>query len=364
MSAVLSIDLAVIEANARSIADRLRPLGVSVAGVTKGVCGDPEVARAMLAGGCAQIADSRLENLGRLKEERLALDGPLPELWLLRAPPPDEAEAAVGVADVSLATDASAIRALSAAAAGSGLTHGIVLMVELGDLREGLMPAEVPTAARQVAGLPGLELLGVGANLTCHGGVIPDEKNLGELVSVAEEVERSGGAGLKWVSGGATSSLRMAFGGQLPSRVDHLRVGEGILLGKDTIDRSDLAGTGQDAFTLKAPVTEIALKPSAPWGEIGQDSWGRAPQFADRGPRLRACVAIGRQDIGGGRLAPLEGGVAVMGASADLLILDVQDAAPGLSAGSVLSFRPDYAALAALATSPYVEKQYVRRPAI
>ena len=49
-AATLHIDLAKIEANARSVCGRLAPT-VSVAGVTKVTCGHPGVARAMLAGG-------------------------------------------------------------------------------------------------------------------------------------------------------------------------------------------------------------------------------------------------------------------------------------------------------------------------
>jgi ornithine racemase len=359
LSAVLSIDLAAIEANARYLCDRLAEDGVKVAGVTKGVSGDPEVARVMLRGGCAQIADSRLENLARLREERLALGEQPAEQWLLRAPTPGQADAAVFVADVSLVSDPDTIRALSAAAVESGLEHGIVLMVEAGDLREGLMPEDVPEAARSVAALPGLALLGVGANMTCCGGVVPDAANLGILASAACEVEKTVGVAPRWVSGGATSSLRMAFAHDLPAPVNHLRIGEGILLGKDTIDRSDIAGTRQDAFTLRAPIVEAGTKPSAPSGEIAQDSWGHIPRFDDIGPRRRALVQIGRQDFGGGRLEPLEPGVTVVAATADLLVCDVTEAGEGKVAGSVLSFRPDYAALTALSASPYVEKQHV-----
>lgn len=356
MSATLFIDLEVIASNARSICTRLAELGVAVAGVTKACCGDPLVARAMLAGGCRDIADSRILNLAAQEAIEEARHDPSHERWLLRAPSPDDADAAIGVADLTLVSDLAVVEALAEAAANTGFPHQVILMIELGDLREGVLADDAVKVAQQIARLPGLLLAGVGANLTCLGGVVPSPQNLGVLVKVAEDIEGSLGTDLAWVSGGATSSLRLAFDSGLPGRVNHLRIGEGILLGKDTIDRSDLDGTRQDAFTLAAPVIEVSEKPSVPWGEIGQDSWGRKPVFEDEGPRVRACVAVGRQDIGGGRLTPLAGRVRVLGGSADILVCDVTDAAKAVQTGDDLLFRPDYGALTALCTSPYVEK--------
>jgi predicted amino acid racemase len=356
MSATLFIDLEVIASNARSICTRLAELDVAVAGVTKACCGDPLVARAMLVGGCRDIADSRILNLAAQEVVEDARHDPSHERWLLRAPSPDDADAAIGVADLTLVSDLAVVEALARSAANTGFPHQVIMMVELGDLREGVLPEKAVEAAQRITRLPGLLLAGVGANLTCFGGVIPSVENLGVLVTIAEDIESTIGMELAWVSGGATSSLRLAFEGGLPGRVNHLRIGEGILLGKDTIDRSDLDGTRQDAFTLAAPVIEVSEKPSVPWGEIGQDSWGRTPEFEDRGPRLRACVAVGNQDIGGGHLIPLAGRVTALGGSADILVCDVTDAARPVHAGDDLLFRPDYGALTALSTSPYVEK--------
>ena len=56
------IDLARIEHNARTVVDLCRQSGITPFGVTKGTCGMPQVARAMLRGGVAGIAESRFEN--------------------------------------------------------------------------------------------------------------------------------------------------------------------------------------------------------------------------------------------------------------------------------------------------------------
>ncbi|TIW30185.1 MAG: alanine racemase, partial [Mesorhizobium sp.] len=64
----VAIDLGCIERNARTVVDRCALSGIKVFGVTKGTCGMPQVARAMLRGGVAGIAESRFENIRRLRD--------------------------------------------------------------------------------------------------------------------------------------------------------------------------------------------------------------------------------------------------------------------------------------------------------
>ncbi|HMK91725.1 MAG TPA: alanine racemase, partial [Thermoleophilia bacterium] len=135
--ASLSIDLAAIRANARRVVDVLGSLHVT--GVTKVTCGSPEVAAALLAGGAQAIGESRLENAERLRAA--GLEAPI---WLLRAPTPDLADDAVRLTDVSLESELETVAALDAAAARAGKRHAVVAMVDLGDLREGMLPADLP----------------------------------------------------------------------------------------------------------------------------------------------------------------------------------------------------------------------------
>lgn len=316
-AAALHIDLTKIEANTRSICDRLGPR-VAVAAVTKVTCGDPRVAHAMLAGGATALADSRLQNLERLRSA--GLDVPM---WLLRTPTPATAADTVRLADVSLNSEMETVRALDAAAAAAGRRHGIVLMIDLGDLREGIMPRELDEFLEATLALGHVDLVGVGTNLTCYGAIIPTPDNLGRLVQLAARAAQRAGRPLL-VSGGNSSSLDLAFDQGLPAGITNLRIGESILLGLSTITRDAIDSLHQDAFVLEAPVIECRLKPSMPTGETAQDAFGHIPLFADRGPRMRAICAIGRQDTVPEGLRPLEPGVEILGASSDHLILDVQ----------------------------------------
>lgn len=345
------IDLAAIESNARRVVGALG--GREVVGVTKVTCGSPEIARAMLAGGCAAIGDSRLANIARMREA--GIEAPF---WLLRPVPPEAAEDAVRLADVSLQSETAALAALEEAASRAGVRHAVVAMVELGDLREGMPQERLSDFVRFALRLRHVDLVGVGASLTCFGGVVPDSENLGQLVRLTEAAEAIVGRRLI-VSGGMSSSLDALVAGELPGRVDNLRVGESIILGVSTVTRTPILGLRTDAITLEASVVEVARKPSVPMGRIAQDAFGRTPAFTDRGERMRAICAVGRQDVAPEGLAPLDGGVEILGASSDHLVLDVEEAARPPAVGDRLRFRPTYAATLALFTSPYVEKRFV-----
>lgn len=345
----LRIDLTAIAANTAEVVRRAAAQGVSIAGVTKACCGSPLVARAMLDGGVGMLADSRLENLAGLRRAGLTA---VP-FMLLRPPMPSRIGDAAELAEIVLVSEIAILRLL----AGVGRRPvRAVLLVDLGDLREGLWPDEVPAAAAAAAALPGIDLYGLGTNLTCYGGVKPTPANLGELVALATAIRTRENLPLPFVSGGNTSSLPLLWQGELPRGVTNLRVGEGILLGVETIARSPLPGLRQDAFKLTAEVIEVQRKPSVPIGEICQDAFGRTPVFVDRGWGRRAILALGRQDCVPEGLKPLRDGLTVLGASSDHLILADE---AGLSVGDEVEFLPSYGALLAAMTSPYVYKEYI-----
>lgn len=355
----LLIDLAKLETNARWVTDLCRRHGVSVFGVTKACCGDPEVGGAMLRGGVEGLADSRLINLRRLKEAGIKAP-----LLLLRSPMPSEIPAVVQLAGMSLNSDPGVIRELDRQARQQGVLHRAILMVDLGDLREGVWPDRVLELVREVHSLEehardyatGVRLAGLGTNFACFGGVVPSLPALGGLAELAGRCRREVGVDMPVLSGGNSTSLHLLAEGAWQPGINHLRVGESILLGYDLVSRRPFAGMHQDAFLLEAEVIETGRKPSVPTGEIGFDAFGNRPHFEDRGLRQRAIVALGKQDLGAGHVMPEEAGVEVVGASSDHLILDVTAAAGPVRVGDRLRFRPDYGAILGACTSPYVEK--------
>ncbi|GAA2114791.1 alanine/ornithine racemase family PLP-dependent enzyme [Nocardioides bigeumensis] len=343
----LEVDLEAIEANTRVLAARLGSRGIGITGVTKAVLGSPAVASAMLRGGAVGLADSRVENLARLAA------GDVESVrTLIRSPMLSQVDAVVRVAGVSLHSEPTVLEALSAAAGLAGTTHSVVLMLELGDLREGVLGEAMTGLARTAASLPHLRLVGVGTNLACQSGVAPDQDNMGELSSVVAEVEAATDARLSVISGGNSASLGWALRTTDVGRVNELRLGEALLLGRDPLTRMPLAGLRQDAFILVGELIEVQSKPAQPWGRLAQSAFGAPPARLGTGSVRQGIVALGRQDVESSGLVPPDG-VRVLGMSSDHLVLDLGDS--GARVGDELRFGVDYGGLLRAATSPFVE---------
>lgn len=351
--ATVTVDLGKIEDNTRALVEALH--GVDVVGVTKVTCGTPEVARAMLAGGAVALGESRVENAARMREA--GVEAPI---WLVRAPAPGVADDAVRYTDVSVVSEMSIVEALDTAAVRAGRRYGIVAMVDIGDLREGMMPSELPGFLARARLRTGVEVLGIGASLTCYGAIVPDEENLGVLAGLAAAAELQLGRRLL-VSGGSSTSIAPVLSGQAPRAIDNLRLGEAIVLGVDPATREQIPGLAlhEDAVTVVAPVIECNVKPSVPIGTCAQDAFGNVPSFADRGERRRAIVAMGRQDVVPEQLRPLDPRIVVLGASSDHLVLDVHDLPVAPAIGEGIGFVPGYSSALQLFTSPYVAKRFV-----
>lgn len=339
-----------IEENARSVVNECARWGIAVTGVTKGACGHPAVAGAMLHGGVSMLADSRLVNLAGLRRAGITT-----ELMLIRLPSPSELDELVSLADHSLNSEPEVIRAIGERAAAIGRMHRVTLMVDVGERREGLMPERVRSVCRQIASFKGVRLEALGTNVACLSGVLPTRENVQVLVDLAAGVGRELGFPVG-VSGGNTATTILMESGEMPAGVTHLRIGEAILNGTDTSNQRVVPGTRSDTFRLVAEVIEVQHKPSRPEGPTGVDAFGLKPAFVDRGVRLRAIAAVGKQDVEIGGLKPCDPGVSIIGASSDHLILDVTDAAAPVRPGGFVEFWVQYPAMLRLMTSEYVEK--------
>ena len=351
--ATVTVDLAKIAENTRRVVAALP--GVDIVAVTKVTCGSPQVARAMLAGGAAALGESRLENAARLRDAGISAP-----IWLVRTPVPALADEAVRVSDVSVVSELVVVEALDAAAQRAGTRYGVLVMVDIGDLREGMMPEELAAFLECAARYESIDVVGLGASLTCYGAIVPDKYNLAQLAALAATAEKQLGRKLV-ISGGSSTSLDPVIHGLAPGTIDNLRIGEAIVLGVDPATRERIPGLDlfTDAVTLSAPVIECKLKPSKPIGTGAQDAFGGSPVFEDLGMRRRAICAIGRQDAVPEGLTPLDPRIRVLGASSDHLVLDVHDLPECSMIGDAIEFRPGYSAVLGLFTSEYVRKQYV-----
>jgi len=345
------VDIQKVRENTKTLVDFCSSKGIAVTGVTKVTCGMPLVGQAMLDGGVVSIGESRIENIRRLRSS--GINAPI---MMLRIPPLSRVDEIVTTVDISLNSELSVIRSLSDASVKKGKIHKIILMVDLGDLREGIWPSDLMDITREVIDLKGVKIAGIGTNLTCFGGVLPSRKNMSELVDYAGKIEDTFGLNLEIISGGNSSSLPLLMEGGMPKRVNHLRLGESIVLGRETVKGTLWPGCHHDAFQLSAEVIELKKKPSVPIGETGMDAFGETPTFSDKGDILRAILSVGREDIIIDSLEPVDEGISVLGASSDHLLLDVTESEKDLKLGDKINFDLNYGALLASMTSKYVKK--------
>ena len=307
---ILEIDTRKIEENARKLHTFCALRGVELAFVTKGFSARPGVIRAARAGGVTRFADSRLKNI-------IAAKTAIPGLHylLIRIPAIDEAEEVVRWADCSLQSQIEVIRAVSDAAVRQGKIHPIILMVDVGDLREGVFGREqLEEIAGQILGCPGVELVGLGTNVGCYGSILPSVENTQILVELRDFLNEKYGFHIKTLSGGSTCTLKLL---------------------------------------------EERRKPSVPIGEHGRDGKGDLPEYPDRGVHLRAICAAGKQDVAWAALTPTLPGAEMIGASSDHLIVDVEGCGGRVKVGDWLDFRCGYMAVLDATTSAYVDVREV-----
>lgn len=350
---LLEVNLPKLEHNVRVVNGICKAHKINTMAVTKCFCALDPMVEAVVAGGVDFLADSRIENLERMKRFDL------PKV-LLRLPMASEVERVVAGADISNNSELSTIRLLDAEAAKQGKTHAIILMVDLGDLREGVWPTDVHATVEEILKLKHIRLVGMGVNLTCYGGVIPDETNLSHLCQLASQVEEKFGIQLDIISGGNSSSIYLLDKNRMPAKINNLRPGEALLLGRETAYGEDIPNTHSDVFTFKAQIIELKDKQSVPIGEIGMDAFGNKPTYTDRGVRKRAILGIGKQDVNPEYLVLKDDKLIILGASSDHLIVDVTDSAKGYQVGDVVEFGVEYGSLLQLMTTEYVEKVMVK----
>ena len=350
------IDMKKLESNVDAVAKITKEDGgCSMMLVTKALCADRNVCKMLAEHPQVDfLADSRVANIKKYYD-LVAANGK--QSVLLRLPMMSEIQDLVKYVDISQNSEMVTIKAIAEEAKKQGKVHRIILMVDLGDLREGMFfenEEAILDAAAEIEAMEGVELFGMGTNLTCYGAIIPKNDNLSVLCDIAGKVEARIGRSLEVISGGNSSSIYLIWKEDMPEKISNLRLGESFLLGNDTAYGETVPGTVHDAILI-----ELKEKPSLPSGEVGKDAFGNVPEYEDRGVIKRAILGIGKQDVDIDGLTPLDEQIDILGGSSDHMILDVTGCDREYKVGDTVKFRPEYGALLKAATSEYVEKEYI-----
>lgn len=325
--------------------------------VAKLLCGNEKFLDVLLNISDKEICDSRLSNLKTIKKLS-------PETTTIYIKPPARrlAKSIVEFADVSFNTELATLKALSAEAVQQNKVHRVVLMAEMGELREGILLAELMEFYGAVLQMPSIEVVGLGTNLCCLNGILPDEKKLKTLTHYKTLLEKKFSVKIPYISGGSSVTVPLIYRNEVPEGINHFRVGETLFFGTDVFADGYIHGMYREVFTLNAEVIELSEKPRVPSGTAGTNLTGDTPAFNQSEhdqTSVRAIVDIGLLDIDAKNITPMLGDIKIIGASSDMLILDLGENERGLKAGDNVEFSMNYMAVLRAMNSDYVDKKVV-----
>jgi len=324
-------------------------------GVTsKLLCGHEEFLKEVIGLGVSEIHDSRVSNLKKIKE----INPDVTTLYL-KPPPQDIIESVVRFADASLNTELATLHAISEEAGRQNKRHKVIIMIEMGDLREGVVRDDLLNFYEKVFDLPNIEVIGIGTNLNCMHGVMPDEDKLIQLSLYKQLIELKFDKKIPLVSGGTTVTIPLLLRNKLPSGINHFRIGEALFLGSNLFTGGTIEGMHNDVLELYSQVIEIAEKPKVPSGELGKNTQGEVASIDEDQigeTSYRAILDIGYLEIDPEYLICLEDNVEIADASSDMLILDVGQNENNYEVGDFIRFRMKYMGALGIMNSDYIDK--------
>lgn len=323
--------------------------------VTKLLCGNKKYLEEIINLEIDELCDSRISNLKMIKK----LDKSITTVYI-KPPAKRSIKSIVAYADVSLNTELYTIKLLSEEAKRQNKVHRIVIMIELGDLREGVMRDEIIDFYEQIFELPNINVVGLGTNLNCLHGVMPSEDKLIQLSLYKQIIELKFKQKIPYISAGTTATLPLLLRKQLPAGVNHFRLGEALFWGNNMFEANKLIeGMETDVIELFAEIIEINEKPVVPDGALSENPSGEVFEINEEDfgrTTFRGIIDVGLLDIQPDFLIPQDQNIKIVGASSDMLVLDLKSNSRKYKVGDLVAFRLKYMGALGLLNSSYIEK--------
>ena len=353
--AYITLNKQKLQHNYNELNNLFKENNIEWAAVVKLLCGNELFIKQVLDLGIKEVCDSRISNLKTVKAIR-------PEVQTVYIKPPakENVREILECADVTFNTEYETIKLLSDTAVEMGTTHKILIMIELGELREGVMREEFVNFYQKVFNLPNIKVTGIGSNLTCMYGVLPSEDKLLQLCLYKQLVEAKFNQVIPYISGGASVTIPLIYNKTLPNDVNHFRVGDSLFLGSNIIHNTTFSNLNADVFKLYAQIIELNEKPYVPSGELGYNMSGEKKEFEGMEPGeigFRAIVDIGLLDIEDTHLFPVNKNLSIIGASSDMMVIDLKNNESQLEVGDFIEFKMDYMGVLRIMNSDYIEKK-------
>ncbi|SMD43642.1 Predicted amino acid racemase [Aquiflexum balticum DSM 16537] len=352
--AYLTLNRTKLRDNFQLLKEMFEKSDISWGVVSKLLCGNRKFLEELINLGVKEIHDSRISNLAKIKEIN-------PEIQTVYIKPVSKRNIAkmVKYADVSLNSELTTIKWISEEAVKQGKTHKIIIMVETGDLREGVMGDYLLDFYAKIFELPNIEIIGLGTNLNCLNGVMPSTDKLIQLSLYKQIIELKFNKKIPWVSAGTSVTIPLMLNKQLPKGINHFRVGETLYFGVDLFEEKIIDGMHGDVFELNAEIIEMQEKPLLPSGTLAANPQGEIIEIDQQlygKSSFRAILDIGLLDVDPKYLIPEDGEFEILGASSDMLILNLGTNPKGYKVGDVIKFNLKYMGALGILNSSYVDK--------
>lgn len=364
--AELIIETEKIRENIRTLSDYFQQKGIDWSLITKVFSGDKEFLKQILTDEVISkinsVGDSRLISLKNLKAVNPAM-----RTIYIKPPAAIYAEEVVQYADISLNSSYSTIKALNEAAGRAGKIHQIIIMVELGELREGVNRYDVISFYKKVFNLPHIEVIGLGSNLGCMYGIEPTYDKLLQLSLYKKLISDKFHKKLKYISGGTSITLPLVEQGNIPSDINHFRVGEAPFFGVSPLYNRPFRNLHTDTFAFEANIIELEEKKIVPEGVLSDANIGHTADFEDYDASettVKAILDVGMLDVDKDDIEPLDKEVRFVGITSDMMVVDIgkNRTAKGdkkYRVGDRIRFKTNYMAVARLLNSQFINKRFL-----
>ncbi|MEE4256449.1 MAG: alanine racemase [Bacteroidales bacterium] len=322
--------------------------------VSKILCGNRVFLKELLDLGVKEIHDSRISNLKVIKSIN-------PDIQTVYIKPPAKKaiRSLVKYADVSFNTEADTIKQISKEAIRQNKTHSVIIMIEMGDLREGVLGENLIDFYAQIFEQPNINVIGIGTNLNCLSGVMPSHDKLIQLSLYKQLIEATFKRKIPWVTAGSSVTLPLLFKKMVPQGSNHFRIGESLYFGNNLVTGKTIKGMKADVFKLHAQIIELNEKPIVPLGEIGTNVAGESPEINENDfgkTTYRAIIDLGLLDIDMNNIFPVNKSISFAGASSDMIVMDLGENKKKLKVGDYISFRLNYMGALSILNSNYIDK--------
>lgn len=356
--AYIKLNKTKLKDNFEFLKEKFSSNGISWGVVSKLLCGNKLFLQQLIDLGVDEIHDSRISNLAMIKSLK-------PDIQTVYIKPVSKRNVSkmVQFADVSLNSELETIRWISAEAVEQQKKHKIIIMVETGDLREGVMGEQLVEFYSQVFELPNLEVIGLGTNLNCLNGVMPSTDKLIQLALYKQIIELKFNKKIPWISAGTSVTIPLMLTHQLPKGINHFRVGETLFFGLDLFEEKVIEGMHGDVFELHAEIIEMQEKPLLPVGNLAANPQGDVAEVDESlygKSSYRAIIDIGLLDVDPKYLLPNDGDYEMLGASSDMLIINLGENPHHYKVGDTLNFDLKYMGALGLLNSDYVDKKITK----